>query len=328
MPRPWQELFPGQIPYQSRGWPQRYTPYQRGRRGVYRDAAKAVAKHVITAAVGTAGQTLITQFYTGRKRLRGTEREDLPHRPPKSLRVTPSILMADQTPFKRDALTAHTTPVEIPRGVATNYMDYVTINHKYFDDATVACNATDAMKWHTFKPFSMFDVDNSNSLRNSHQPNQRDNFAAMYDYYRVLSCTIKITMSNLETSTNNIIKAVTLRTKNTSDFTTVTGGFGRVAEMKRASPAIYMLGGDDNVHQYEYTLTPDMFQDDISLDQSEETWTPVAADPAVPRYFGIGYVAQPSAGQTFNTNLFYCAVEITLECQWRQYSQTLRVAQS
>lgn len=229
---------------------------------------------------------------------------------------------------KKTPLTATVTPVEVPRGVATNYMDYVTINHKYFDQKTNSTNATDALQWYTFKPFSMFDSGQSNNMESDHQPNQRDAFAAMYDYYRVLSCNVRITLISKEASSSSLIKAVTLKTKNLSDFLAAVGSYTAIAEMKHASSPILLPGGGFSETVLEYNFTPGEWEDDISLDQSEETWTAVASDPAVPRYFGIGIQDTGNGGGTFTSRQYYLTVEMTYQCQWRQYKQATRTTPS
>lgn len=235
----------------------------------------------------------------------------------------------------------------LPRYVPVNFPDKFVVKERYCNTYMVRSAATNAVAAQSgyiiWKTNSNFAVDNSSSgalAYGNHQPNQRDNWAAQYDYYRVEELHYKIHCINTAaasatptgyTSGINYNDAIVtlLKTTNTGDFKDGPNKW----EQKIAHNVVLTSsnGGKINAqHTFEGTIYPEDYDIDVAITAGDETWTAVGSSPAISRYFGIS--VEPLNPNTVTGALPEVSLNVFIEfmyiVQYAQYKPALREAAS
>lgn len=185
----------------------------------------------------------------------------------------------------------------------------------------------------------------TSGAQGGHQPNQRDNWAAQYGYYRVESMDYEITAINTSQNTTTTTQPSTFvnpqsiqdaiitvqKTLNTGDTTTVSQ-FAKW-ENKISHNVILCSAnkyggshGVSNSHVFRGTINPEDYDMDVTTTAQDETWTAVGSNPSVGRYLIISgeplnptntVALLPEIGITFFVNL-------TFTVQFAGYLPSLR----
>jgi len=172
------------------------------------------------------------------------------------------------------------------------------------------------------------------------QPNQRDNWAAQYQTYRVDQFDYNITFVNTSTG-NPILTApafvngqaindviiTTMKTLTATDITACRGS--QLWEQKHNNQIICESAGKGISKKIiSGSIRPEEFEVDSAVPGQDTMWTAVGASPAITRLYGImieplnptnTVALLPEVG----VNVF---VEITLHVHYTSYSATLRQA--
>lgn len=234
----------------------------------------------------------------------------------------PSINMVGQTANSLSGTTHQgqgnetdgTQVIAPPKHVFTNWMDYMTLDHRYADEYTLDTTTTNgqSQQWRTN---SIFDPDLTGV---GHQPKGSDTYRAIYDYYRVLNCHYKITFCNL--GSVPIIYGL-LKSADVTDFTNATQLIPLLENPALMECGILDIEGSDNgLIVLEGDLGPEDFTVDIVNQKDAEVWTPVGSSPNVIKILALN--TAPYNG-TANSEVNLIA-EFVYTVQWRQVNATVR----
>lgn len=196
----------------------------------------------------------------------------------------------------------------VEKYVPYNFPNHITLKLRYCNAyymrsaATVGTAATPA--YFAIRTNSVFAPESGLTAGTlvgyTHQPNQRDNWAAQYGYYRVENMEYKFTCKN--TANNNTLTTanppgafignqaiqdavVTIgKTMTSTDYT----GTQQVAMWEQKSSANHVIPGAVTSSYafriFEGSINPEDFDLDISTTAADETWTAVASNPSINRY--------------------------------------------
>lgn len=198
----------------------------------------------------------------------------------------------------------------IEKYVPVNFPDKIVLKHKYINRyvlrSTALTGVTAAPATVAWRTNSIFAPDLTASSPNvtnfaAHQPNQRDNWAAQYGYYRVESLDYKITILNtsvqtqLLTSPSGFVGAQStgdglvslIKTQTATDYTTP----GAEAEWEQKTVQLAVLparlGGGSNMVCFHGTVNPEDFDMDPLSTAADETWTQQGNNPATIKNMAI-----------------------------------------
>lgn len=225
--------------------------------------------------------------------------------------------------------------VTVPRNVPHLYNNNYTVKLSYCEGKALNVSMHGGYQVQSYMTNTIYDPDVTGV---GHQPILRDLWASQYDYYAVLACDYEfefyncsrepITYTAAGTNAQLVggVSVTMLPTTNNTDITNAGNGYQYPAgEMKNAQTQA--LWPDRSV-VFRGTLTPGDFVVDAKDSDTDNTWTAVGSNPAVPRYLGfalnsITNGAIPGANETA-----YALVEVLVTLhytvQFTQLNQTLR----
>lgn len=238
----------------------------------------------------------------------------------------------------------------VEKFVPVNFPDKFTVKEKYCSAymmrSTGVAGTTPTQAYIVMNTNSNYAPINSttNSLaipNGAHQPNQRDNWAAQYGYYRVTDFEYKISCSNVSnvqftetagvTFVNPIVVSdaiLTLqKTQTISDITSTTQE--TLWEQKQCHNVFLQARSPGSVKTYhEFTghIKSEEFDMDPLQTAADETWTVVGASPATNKLLALSMVVLapettvallPEAG-------VLVFIEIVQTVQYAGYSPSLR----
>lgn len=185
----------------------------------------------------------------------------------------------------------------------------------------------------------------SSGAAGGHQPNQRDNWAAQYGYYRVQSLDYQITVINTSQNTATPTQPGTFtnpqsiqdaiitvqKTLNLNDTQSVNSS--AKWENKLSHNVILCSAnkyggshGVTNSHIFRGTVNPEDYDMDVTTTAQDETWTAVGSNPVVGRYLILsGEPLNPTntAGQLPEIGITFF-VDLTFSIQFAGYLPGLR----
>lgn len=281
-----------------------------------------------------------------KKRFRPEENSDPNKRQKVDVEIEP-----DGTPvFKKPSLSKMSTKrkapgaddeVEVvppPARISKIIPDYFTINLPYTQSLALTFNAafeTPATS-EVFRLNSIYDPYQTGA---GHQPMGRDNWAALFQYWRVLKSEWKITFLN---SSFNRSSATTVNTNapTVGDYKTQAqqfqwGGFQLLEDTGNSitDTTVWFEGKQTakcllppqphpmSVNTLHFTYTPESWDYHVNQGDAEERWTPVTSDPAVIKYIAItsGMVKAVTAGENVATSAqTRVLVEVMYTVQFRE----------
>lgn len=216
------------------------------------------------------------------------------------------------------------------------------VPHLFNDHYTVKLTYTDTFQHdidpgygsgQTFRMNSIYDCDYTGG---GHQPNQRDVWANLYDYYTVLACEYEITMYNggITTTAYTASDGPGHRLGSVIAFVNHSTDEGDIQNGNK----VYPIGETKNVQDkflqpdscevFRGRLTPGDFQLDAKDSDSDGTWTAVGANAAIARYFGYRIIPAlqgtvTGQNQTPST-MIHTYVKIHYTVQFAQYNPGVR----
>jgi hypothetical protein len=235
----------------------------------------------------------------------------------------------------------------LPKYVPVDYPTQIVLKLRYcqtYQLRSVATAATAAVPcYQAWKTNDIFAPESGNSgvvSGGAHQPNQRDNWAAQYGFYRVEQFHYKIKVINTASATVNGAVAftagqsandavvTTMKTINTSDYTNTQQQ--SMWEQKFSHNKVCQSSnggkGHSNLITFRGCINPEDYDIDVETTASDSTWTAVGVSPGKPRYFALcGQPLNPTttAAQLpeIGLNVF---VEFTYIVTFAQYNASLR----
>ena len=229
--------------------------------------------------------------------------------------------------------------VTVPRNVPHLYNNNYTVRLSYCEGKAFNVSMHGGYSVQSYMMNTIYDPDVTGT---GHQPILRDLWASQYDYYAVLACDYEVEFYNCSrepvtytgVGTNaQLVGGVTvtmLPTTNNTDVTTAGNGYQYPSgEMKNGQTK--PLWPDRSI-TFSGTLTPGDFIVDAKDQDTDNTWTAVGSNPAVPRYLGfvlnsITNSAIPGVNETPYA-LIEAVVTLHYTVQFTQLNQTLRAATS
>jgi len=229
----------------------------------------------------------------------------------------------------------------VPRNIPpVGYNNTYTVTLKYVDFYQVVVDATTS-RHQIWTPFNLYDPDYSNV---GHQPQFRDMWASMYDYYTVLTVDYDITVCNNSQDTiaytavgsNNQRRThcstALLCTTNDSDISAPSGPYP-MSEMKNVQTQFLPCGSGGAIPMVNFkgSLTPQDWMVDAKDSDSDTTFTAIGNSPALNRYLGVKISPcwSAAAGQN-ETEYAACTIfaQFRITTQFTQVNATLRQASS
>lgn len=225
-------------------------------------------------------------------------------------------------------------PTRIPWNIPKQYNEHFTVKMPYIDNYLLNCQitaggiATAANQ--TFRFSSIYDCDYTNA---GHQPNQRDAWASVYDYYAVVSVDYKVIAYNscvqdytwTGFGSHQRLGGAILTLMRSTELTDIGGSGYDCWEHKHAEN--HHIRPEERVI-LQGTLTHADFMLNATQEDSDTIWTAVGANPTVPRYFGITVLPQVTAGLSgLNKDIqvsINCWVELMYTVQFAQWNPGLR----
>lgn len=208
---------------------------------------------------------------------------------------------------------------KIPRSISIGAPDYFTVKLKYneFINNMGAGTVNGAVQ--VFRIDSIFDP---NLTGVGHQPQSRDLWASMYDFYKVIQCDYKITF---KTSSGAGTADSILSIAHSTISTELTGGsYINDSENKQVVKNYFVntssSSGTNAVLFIEGSVVPWELDVDITEQNNTRYWTAVGSNPDSGKYLCI-------ANNTLSgvaSNVAYMFVEIWYTVQFRQYNAVLR----
>lgn len=242
----------------------------------------------------------------------------------------------------------------IPKYVPVNFPDKLTVKLKYADSYVFRSAATAGTKavpfYATWRTNSIFQVEAGSSGALSfgaHQPNQRDNWAAQYGYYRVTNLQYSIKCQNLMnnafvetanppgafTGQVNVSDAIVTLAK-TQTFSDIQSTAASAKWEQKISDNILLgarAGGSvTSYHHYHGHVKPEDYDMDPNTTAADETWTAVGVSPSQNRWLILsGEPAVPFTTAALLPEIGVLAfIEFEFTVQFAGYIPALRQTQS
>ena len=220
-----------------------------------------------------------------------------------------------------------------PAGVPHNYNNNYTVRLTYADTFRHEVDPS-TKNTQVFKVNSLYDPDHSGV---GHQPFFRDMWASQYDYYSVIKTDYEIHVWNAVADAVTytavgthgqrlgMAQMTTIATTNYLDLDNMATSIFPNAEMKNATT--HVICPEEHL-VLKGTLTPGDFVVDAKDADSDTTWTAMASNPAVPRYFGYTLTSALKSQPVGASESTYIALQVYVKfnftVQFTQINPTLR----
>lgn len=171
-----------------------------------------------------------------------------------------------------------------------------------------------------------------------HQPNQRDNWAAQFGYYRVEQLKYRITVSNIAGQafiftgyTNSVaVSDVVVTLMRTQQITDISGTNQESLWEQKEADNVYLQsrnpGSTKTMHTFNGDINPEDYDIDPITTAADETWTAVGSNPATARLLSLSIApAFPSNTTALLPEVVVLAfIEFEQTVQYAGYKPALR----
>jgi hypothetical protein len=153
--------------------------------------------------------------------------------------------------------------------------DYHTINLTFFQRFIKFSDNPGGFTTYVFRLNSIYDCDETTG--GTQQPLGRDTWAAIYQYYRVLSCNMEVKIIN-RNNTNTLLAGIVLE-EDTSNLTDTRNNF-----MMRKNAIRAIIPGNQyasgSIGQLTFDYNPSQWDHHVQETGIEERWTPISETPS------------------------------------------------
>lgn len=295
----------------------------------------AVATSGITSAAVTAtgyvkqGATKITDYYGARKRtIRGEEKEprkvdtDEEVTVSKKPRTTQATAAAMPT-ISQPVQNGDDVPLQPFGRLAKTAPDYFTIKLPYATVRNFSAGSGITKFAHQFRLNSIFDVDVTSP--GNQQPQGRDLWTQIYQYYRVIRSDWKITYFNNNTQQDRDSRLLVGFQWAEEEAASSQFATDKIAKIcSKRSRQIPLLGKNcdqgGNVVTLQYSYDEASFDHHINENQKNTIWTAIGQSPALQRTLQIDLHNMQDAAQKLDATIL---VEVQYTVQFREAANSL-----